>query len=72
LVIARQKGEINYGTRMYRRVQSAIRLLRRGKSLEQAVTLSGVPTSVIKQLIAWGQNRRAASQDEVTTPVASE
>ncbi|MBF2021436.1 MAG: hypothetical protein IGR93_15360 [Hydrococcus sp. C42_A2020_068] len=73
MIIAGQKGEINYGTRMYRRVQSTIRLLRRGKSLEQATALSGIPTSVIERLIVWGQNRRAASQAEVvTSPVTRE
>lgn len=57
LVIARQKGHINGGTQMYRKVQGAIFLLRRGKGLEEAARRSKVPLPVLEQLAKWGQNR---------------
>lgn len=73
LVVAQQKKQIGYGSRTYRRVQTAIRLLRRGRSLEQATASSGVPESVIKQLIAWGQYRPSARTNEaITQEVANE
>jgi serine/threonine protein kinase len=60
LGIATRKREINYGTRTYLRVQTAINLLRRGKSLEEAKTRSGVDSAIVQQLLTWGQNRPAA------------
>ncbi len=60
LVIAHQKQQIKYGTRMYRRVQTAIRLLRRGAGLEGASRRSGVPRRVLDQLMKWGQQRPGA------------
>jgi hypothetical protein len=57
LVIARQKGHINGGTQMYRKVQGAIFLLRRGKDLEEVAQRSKVPLPVLEQLAKWGQNR---------------
>ncbi|MGH2412165.1 MAG: eIF2A-related protein, partial [Microcystaceae cyanobacterium] len=57
LVIAQQKRQIKYGTHAYLKVQTVIRCLRRGKSLEEAIRLSKVPRSSIEQLIKWGQNR---------------
>jgi serine/threonine protein kinase len=55
LAIARSKGQINHNTSVYRNVQTTIVLLRRGKTLEEATRLSNVSTSVIEQLLAWGQ-----------------
>jgi serine/threonine-protein kinase len=55
LAIARSKGQINHNTSVYRRVQTTIVLLRRGKTLEEATRLSQVPISVVEQLLAWGQ-----------------
>lgn len=57
LVIADKQGQIKYGTKTYRQVQSAIRLLRRGHSLEEAARRAKVSPSVLRQLIAWGENR---------------
>ncbi len=61
LVIAHDKNQIRYGTRMYRRVQTAINLLRRGAGLDGASRRSGVPRSVLDQLMKWGQKRPGAS-----------
>jgi hypothetical protein len=55
LIVAAQKKQINYGTRTYRQVQSAVRALRRGNNLTQAVQISQVKLSVLEQLIAWGK-----------------
>ncbi len=60
LVIAHQNQQIRYGTRMYRQVQTAINLLRRGAGLEGASRRSGVPRSVLDQLMEWGQQRPGA------------
>lgn len=57
LIVAQRQGQINYGTWMYRKVQSAIRLLRRGQTPEEAARRSQVPLSVFTQLIEWGKNR---------------
>lgn len=57
LIVAAQSGQINYGTRTYRKVQNAIRLLRRGETLSNSASRSQVPLSVLQQLIRWGQNR---------------
>lgn len=56
LVNAANKREINYGTQMYQQVQVAISVLRRGQSLKEAERLSRVPSSVLRQLIEWGQS----------------
>ncbi|ACB50692.1 hypothetical protein cce_1342 [Crocosphaera subtropica ATCC 51142] len=61
LVVAHDKQEIRYGTRMYRKVQTAINLLRRGAGLNGASRRSGVPRSVLDQLMQWGQQRPGAS-----------
>ncbi len=61
LVIAHDKNQIRYGTRMYRKVQTAINLLRRGAGLNGASRRSGVPRSVLDQLMKWGQERPGAS-----------
>ena len=72
LVIAGQRGEINYRTRMYRKAQNTIRWLRRGKTLEQAARLSNVPMSVVKQLVEWGQSRPSARITQEFPEIASE
>ncbi|MDJ0729150.1 MAG: hypothetical protein QNJ33_04075 [Crocosphaera sp.] len=61
LVVAHDKKQIRYGTRMYRKVQTAINLLRRGAGLDGASRRSGVPRSVLDQLMTWGQQRPGAS-----------
>jgi hypothetical protein len=72
LAIAGQKGQINYGTRMYRKVQNTIRWLRRGKSVEEATTLSKVPPSIVQQLIAWGQTRPSLRKSESGSSISSD
>ncbi len=57
LLVASHKGQINYGTRMYRRVNSAIRWLRRSQSLSEAARQSKVPLETLEQLVKWGQSR---------------
>ncbi|MGK7942466.1 MAG: hypothetical protein AB4062_20365 [Crocosphaera sp.] len=61
LVIAHDKRQIRYGTTMYRKVQTAINLLRRGAGLNGASRRSGVPRPVLDQLMKWGQQRPGAS-----------
>ena len=61
LVIAHDKRQIRYGTKMYRKVQTAINLLRRGAGLNGASRRSGVPRPVLDQLMKWGQERPGAS-----------
>jgi hypothetical protein len=57
LIIAHQKGQIKYGTSTYRKVQTAINLLRRGKSKESAARQGKVSLSTLEQLIKWGKKR---------------
>ncbi len=61
LVIAHDKRQIRYGTKMYRKVQTAINLLRRGAGLNGASRRSGVPRPILDQLMEWGQERPGAS-----------
>ncbi|WP_332867556.1 hypothetical protein [Pannus brasiliensis] len=57
LLIADRKGHLTYGTTGYRRVQTAIRLLRQGEDIENAARRSAIPVAVLQQLIKWGENR---------------
>ncbi len=56
LVVAKQKGQIHPHTSLWAKVQDAIYLLRRGSSRDQAARRSGVPMSVLNQLIQWGSD----------------
>ncbi len=55
LAIATLKREIKQGSILWHDAQLAIQQLRYGKSMEDAISLTGVPTSVFEQLIRWGQ-----------------
>ncbi len=55
LAIATLKREIKQGSVLWHDAQLAIQQLRYGKSMEDAISLTGVPTSVFEQLIRWGQ-----------------
>lgn len=55
LVVARQKRQIGYKSQMWRQVQSAVVLLRRGNTKQQAAQRANVPLKVINQLLTWGQ-----------------
>ncbi|MDV3000863.1 MAG: hypothetical protein N5P05_002469 [Chroococcopsis gigantea SAG 12.99] len=57
LIIAAEKGHINYGTKAYRRVQTAIRVLRRGENFYDAARIAEVPSDLLRQLVRWGENR---------------
>jgi hypothetical protein len=57
LLIADRKGHINHGNIQYKRVQTAIHLLRRNRTLEQAAYQSNVSLKTLEQLITWGQDR---------------
>ena len=57
LTVARHKGQIDPDTLTWRQAQGAIRQLRLGKSREEAARLANISTSVLSQLIQWGQNR---------------
>lgn len=69
LLVADTKGQINYGTRTYRKVQTAIRLLRRGGTLEAAARQANLSTATLQQLIEWGANRPGSfneAKDQIT------
>jgi hypothetical protein len=55
LLVAGNKKQINYRTRTYFKVQSAIRSLRRGETLTQAAKIAKIKLSVLEQLLVWGQ-----------------
>ncbi|WP_013320736.1 hypothetical protein [Gloeothece verrucosa] len=65
LTIAQDKGDIKYGTTTYRKVQTAIHLLRRGAGLDGASRRSGVPRNLLDQLMQMGQKRPGALIDHV-------
>ncbi|WP_228059224.1 hypothetical protein [Nostoc sp. LEGE 06077] len=55
LVIAHRNGQIKSGSTIWKKVQDAIKLLRQGKSREEAVSKSGISPGVFNQLIEWGK-----------------
>ena len=57
LVVAKREGQISPHTTTWRKAQSAIFLLRHGKSRQEAARRAGIPISMLVQLIGWGQNR---------------
>lgn len=57
LAIAADKGQINPKTQMYKQVQTAIALLRKGESMQEATRKAQVPEQVIDQLVKWGEQR---------------
>ncbi|GAX39004.1 hypothetical protein [Nodularia sp. NIES-3585] len=57
LLLAVQNGELKPDSTNWRKAQDAIRLLRRGRSRDEALTLSGMPASLFEQLINWGKAR---------------
>lgn len=57
LTVARSRCEIKPRTTMWLKAQSAISLLRRGHTREEAARRSGVPLETLAQLIKWGQQR---------------
>jgi hypothetical protein len=57
LLVAGNKGQINYGTTSYRRVQTAIVLLRQGEDMENAARRAKISLETLQQLIKWGKDR---------------
>ncbi len=56
LVVARQKGQINQRTKVWKQVQSVVLLLRRGATAQEAAKKVGVSLQLVERLIAWGNN----------------
>ncbi|MEA5511036.1 hypothetical protein VB715_14780 [Crocosphaera sp. UHCC 0190] len=59
LIVAQREKQINYRTRTYKKVQTAIRSLRKGSSssLEDAANQAQIEASVLKQVAEWGRER---------------
>ncbi|ACB52725.1 hypothetical protein cce_3377 [Crocosphaera subtropica ATCC 51142] len=59
LIVADKRNELNYGTRNYKKVQTAILSLRKGNSqtLEEAAKKAGIDPDTLKWLAHYGQNR---------------
>ncbi|EAZ92186.1 hypothetical protein [Crocosphaera chwakensis] len=59
LIVADNRNELNYGTKNYKRVQTAILSLRKGNSqtLEEAAQKAGIDPDTLKWLARYGQNR---------------
>jgi hypothetical protein len=55
LAQARQRGQIKFNSLTWRKVQTAIKLLRQGKSRQTAIALSGVNADLFNQLILAGK-----------------
>lgn len=56
LVIARQKGQINNKTKVWKQVQSVVLLLRRGVTKQEAAKKVGVSLQLVDQLMVWGSS----------------
>ncbi len=56
LVIARQKGQINNKTKVWKQVQSVVLLLRRGVTAQEAAKKVGISLQLVEQLMAWGSS----------------
>lgn len=54
---ANENGQLKTHTLMWRKAQSAIRLLRGGKTKEEAAQIANIPSATLAQLIKWGQER---------------
>lgn len=54
---ANENGQIKAHTLMWRKAQSAIRLLRGGKTTEEAAQIAKISPATLAQLIKWGQER---------------
>ncbi|WP_341531430.1 hypothetical protein WKK05_37620 (plasmid) [Nostoc sp. UHCC 0302] len=55
LAIASHQGQIKSGSTTWNKIQDAIRLLRLGKSRQEAILRSGIKKEIFNQLIKWGQ-----------------
>jgi hypothetical protein len=70
LQVADKTNYIKYGTRTYRKVQTAIGSLRQvsSTSLERAAQISGLKPSILAKVAQWGQDRPGSfeSNDEIS------
>ena len=57
LAVANRHGQVKVGSRTWNKAQDAIKLLRLGKSREEAISRSGISAQVFNQLIQWGQSQ---------------
>lgn len=59
LIVAQKKNEIKYRTTNYRKVQTAIKSLRKGSSdnLEQAASRAQIDSSMLARVAEWGKER---------------
>ena len=57
LLVSHKNGQLKYRTGNYYRVQTAIKALRKGKTLSEAAQQSGIKPSTLDQLVKWGQQR---------------
>lgn len=64
LTIARQKGQINFETTTWKKVQSVVRLLRRGATPQSAAQEVEISLQLINQLLAWGQDSTVANRNK--------
>lgn len=55
LAEAGRKGQVKPGSTTWNKVQDAIKLLRRGKTRDEAISLSQVDKTTFYQLLEWGQ-----------------
>ncbi|MBG1269774.1 hypothetical protein [Nostoc sp. WHI] len=55
LAEAGRKGQVKPGSTTWNKVQDAIKLLRRGKTKEEAISLSQVDKNTFNQLLEWGR-----------------
>ncbi len=64
LTIARQKGQINFETTTWKKVQSVVRLLRRGEAPQSAAQEVEISLQLINQLLAWGQGSSVVNRNK--------
>ncbi|MBE8992656.1 hypothetical protein [Nostoc sp. LEGE 12450] len=55
LAEAGRKGQVKPGSTIWNKVQDAIKLLRRGKTIDEAISLSQVDKTTFHQLLEWGR-----------------
>ncbi|MES1026201.1 hypothetical protein ABN584_25225 [Gloeocapsa sp. BRSZ] len=56
LVLARQRGQIGYQSKLWRQVQTVVLLLRRNTPVEEAIKRSGLPVQILNQLLSLGSS----------------
>ena len=57
LLVATQKGEIEYHSNTYLKIQNLILFLRRGQTLEASTSQALVKRKLVARLLDWGQTR---------------